>query len=140
VNWQTYAVEITTPGVLPNATQNAFYSTAIAATGGTGGYTFSANSLPNGLTINANSGVISGTVSSGPGKYNLQVTARDSSNTSYQKSMSLTVIGVPPQLPSVFVYGSTGLDDCTIGVTCSRGVAVFNGGTAPFTWTATGLP
>ena len=33
-----------------------------------------------------------------------------------------------------------GWDDCTFGVPCPLGVSVSNGGTAPFTWSATGLP
>src|SRR6185295_17032910 len=41
---------------------------------------------------------------------------------------------------SIVPYGSTGLDDCTFGVACARGVSVLNGGTAPFAWTASGLP
>ncbi|PYR52930.1 MAG: hypothetical protein DMF89_01060, partial [Acidobacteria bacterium] len=138
VNFQIYAVNITTPAVLPNTTQNGAYNTTIAASGGAGGYTFSANSLPNGLSIDPSTGAISGTVSSGPGKFNIQVTARDSNNSSYTKSMSIAVVAVPAALPSVNPYGSF-IDDCTIGVPCNRGVNV-NGGTAPFTWTATGLP
>src|SRR6185295_7727648 len=55
------------PSVLPNATQNAPYTAAIAATGGTGGYTFSTNNIPSGLSLNSSTGVISGTVTSGPG-------------------------------------------------------------------------
>src|SRR5207247_270299 len=134
------AVNITTAGALPNATQNTAYNATIAAAGGAGGYTFTANNLPNGLSINSGTGVISGTVASGPGKFNIQVTARDTSNGSYTKNMAITVIGVPAALPFISPYGSTGLDDCTIGVPCSRGLGVTNGGTAPFTWTATGLP
>ncbi|MDO8678503.1 MAG: carboxypeptidase-like regulatory domain-containing protein, partial [Acidobacteriota bacterium] len=139
-NFNISAVNITTAGTLPNATQNTAYSATIAATGGAGGYTFTANSLLSGLSLNSSTGVISGTVTSGPGKFDLQVTARDTNNVSYTKSMSITVIGVPAALPSIRPHGGHGLDDCTIGVPCNRGVHVLNGGTAPFSWTATGLP
>ncbi|PYR52929.1 MAG: hypothetical protein DMF89_01055, partial [Acidobacteria bacterium] len=87
VSFQIYAVNITTGGVLPNATQGA-YNTTIAASGGSGGYTFAAQCcLPNGLTINA-AGTISGTVSpvnTGPGRYGFNVTAIDTNNVSYTK-------------------------------------------------------
>src|SRR6185369_4451601 len=93
VNFTIYAVQITTPGLLPNLTQNTPYSTTIVATGAAGGYTFSASNLPNGLSINSSSGVISGTVSSGGGsnvgRSSVNVTAKDSLNVSYTKTMSI---------------------------------------------------
>jgi len=76
---QVFAVNITTPGLLPNATQNAVYNAAVAASGGTGPYTFTASGLPNGLSISSG-GVISGTVTQGAGKTNVQVQAKDSLN------------------------------------------------------------
>ena len=56
------AIEITTPGVLPNATQNGAYAATVAASG-TGAHTFFANGLPNGLSMNS-AGGISGSVNS----------------------------------------------------------------------------
>ena len=139
VNFQISAVNITTPGVLPNATQNAAYNTTITASGGTGPYTFSASNFGGfGLTLNS-AGVISGT-SNSVGKFNFQVTARDTSGVSYTKSMSITIVGAPPVLPSISPYGNSSVDDLTIGVPSSRGFNVFSGGRAPFTWTASGLP
>ena len=48
---------------LPGATVGTAYSQTVSATGGTGSYTYSvsAGALPAGLTLNASSGVISGT-------------------------------------------------------------------------------
>jgi len=77
-----FAIDITTNGTLPNATQGASYTANITAVGGSGGYTFSACSgnttacvpgtfiFPSGLSMDAN-GVISGTVdpNAGTGKY-----------------------------------------------------------------------
>jgi hypothetical protein len=137
LNLRVSAIEITTPGVLPNATQNASYVASVAAFGGTGSYTFTANGLPNGLSMNS-AGGISGIANTGAAKFSVNVTATDTNNASYTKSMSLDVIGVPPVLPSLNPYGSY-FDDCTVGVACSRGISVTNG-TAPFSWTASGLP
>ena len=96
------AVGITTPGVLPNATQNASYSATIAAVGGTGSFTFSSNGMPNGLTLDT-AGGISGTANTSAGKASINVTASD--GTLYTKTMSLNIVGVPPLLPNISPYG-----------------------------------
>src|SRR5262245_11526374 len=134
-----FDIEITTPGTLPNATQNVPYSTTIVAEGGTGAITFSAlNPLPNGLTL-SESGNLSGAPNTGPGKYHIQITSTDANHVSYSKNMSVDVIGTPPTLANVEPYNLF-LDDCSFGIPCSRGIAVFSGGTAPFSWSAKGLP
>ena len=91
------------------------------------------------VTFMDSAGVISGT-SNLVGKFNFQVTARDTNGVSYTKTMSIDIIGAPPVLPSVNVNGNGGIDDCTLGVPCSRQFGSFNGGRAPFTWTASGMP
>src|SRR5262249_28039165 len=62
LNLRVSAIDITAtggpaPGVLPNATQNAPYSATVTASGGTGSYTFTANGLPNGLSMNSAGGI-----------------------------------------------------------------------------------
>jgi probable HAF family extracellular repeat protein len=131
-------VEIMSPGSLPNATQGSSYSYTFTASGGTGSYTFTVNNIPAGLTLNSDTGVLSGTVTQGPGLFTFNLTATDTNNVSYTKTMSLLVIGVPATLPFIGTFGN--FDDCTIGMICSRGLFVANGGTAPFTWNITGLP
>ena len=131
-------VQVTSPGVLPNATQNASYSYTVAASGGAAPYTFSVNGLPSGLTINSSTGLISGTVTQGPTRYSFNLTATDHNSVAYTKTMVVMVIGVPVTLPSVFTYGN--FDDCTIGMACERQFGVTSGGAAPFTWSVTGLP
>jgi uncharacterized repeat protein (TIGR03803 family)/probable HAF family extracellular repeat protein len=132
------AIDITTSGVLPNATQFGAYSASVTATGGSGVYTFRIDSLPPGL-VSDTSGSISGAVTAEPGKWGLTVTATDSNGASYTKTMSIDIIGAPLALPRIIPFGDR-FDDCTIGVPCQVGIGVYSGGTAPFTWSANGLP
>jgi sugar lactone lactonase YvrE len=136
-NVTVYAVHITSAGVLPAATQNVAYNTTLTAMGGAGGYTFTSTCcLPNGLTLGTN-GAITGTPTSvGPSSFSVTVT--DANSVSYQENMSIVVTGVPPNLPAIGIYGN--LDDAIVGDGYSRGINVCCGATAPFTWTATGLP
>jgi hypothetical protein len=136
-----YAIHFTTSGLLPNATQGVAYITNLAASGGTGSLTFTtSNSLPNGLSLTS-SGTIFGTPNTGPGRYGFNVTVTDTNNVSYTSTFSIDVIGVPPSLPSLDPINVNVIyKDATIGFSYARIVSVFSGGTAPFTWTATGLP
>jgi hypothetical protein len=130
------------PGVLPNATQTVPYNASVSASGGAGGYTYTASGLPSGLSINSSTGAITGTISLstfGIGRSSVSVTAKDSNLVSYTKTMSIDVMGLVAALPTVAPSG-LGFDGCSIGVPCSRNVNVLNGGVAPFTWSASGLP
>ena len=126
------------PGALPNASQGNPYSTTVTATGGTGSYTWFSGNLPNGLTLDATSGLISGVPVSNPGKFSVNITARDTNGVFYNKTMSIVVTSVGAPLPAVTVGG--GWTDCSLGVPCSRTGTVNSGGTAPFSWSVTGLP
>jgi large repetitive protein len=132
-----YAVDITTPAVLPNAIAGQPYSVTLAATGGTGPYTFTWNygsSGPFGLILSS-SGTISGTPSC-CGTYFLNITATDQHGVSYTKEFFLEGISDPPQLPEIEVYFVH--SDCTLGSACDRAFSV-TGGVAPYTWSAQGL-
>ncbi|MEQ1730196.1 MAG: Ig domain-containing protein, partial [Vicinamibacterales bacterium] len=137
ISLQVFDVGFSTSGQLPNATQGQSYSTQVFATGGTGSYTYAASGLPQGLSMNGAGEVLGIPTLRGPAS--TLVTAIDSSGRSYSKVMSIDVIGNPSVLPSI-VPGSGAFDDCTVGVPCSRVVNVTNGGRAPFSWSAAGLP
>jgi hypothetical protein len=83
-----------TPATLPAATANTAYSATASAAGGSGSYTFAVNSgsLPSWLTLNASTGVLSGTPTS-TGASSFTITATDSTNSSLTgaKAYTLTV-------------------------------------------------
>jgi hypothetical protein len=129
--------------VFPNVTHNVPYSATVFATGGSGGYSYTAVGLPQGLSINPGTGVVSGTVSPTPndervGLFPIDVTATDSSDVSSTVRLALSVVQSSPGLPAIEPLGSP-FDDCTIGVPCDRAATVA-AGVAPFAWTVSGLP
>jgi hypothetical protein len=85
------ALAITTTS-LPSGTQNVVYSATLAASGGSGGYTWSvlSGSLPAGLALNASTGAISG-MPTGTGVSSFTVQVKDSSNNTATKALSITV-------------------------------------------------
>src|SRR6185436_16397653 len=118
-------------GVLPNVTKGVAYSATLTATGGTPPYSFSG--IPRAGLLLSPSGTISGTVdaSGTPGPLPFFATVTDSRGVSSSKSLSIDVLGVPVALPSIDLSTYNNLDDCTIGVRCSRGIGVRRGGTSP---------
>ncbi len=70
-----------TPTTVPVATANTAYTTTIAATGGSGSYSFmvTTGQLPLGLTLDSSSGVVSGTPTTS-GTATFTVTATDMAN------------------------------------------------------------
>jgi hypothetical protein len=124
LSFSIFAVQITTPGVLPNATQDSPYpATTITATGGAGGYTFTANGLPNGLSISSG-GVISGTVLSGNsslGKVTVNVEPAPSVLHTTTSPPSAWAISVPSGLNAPYKpskRGSTAVISVALGSSC----------------------
>ncbi|MBZ5560604.1 MAG: Ig domain-containing protein, partial [Acidobacteriia bacterium] len=124
---------------LPNATQGQPYSVTFTASGGSAPLTFSSNSLPNGLSLDPLSGVMSGTYNGGSGRFWFSITATDSTATSYTRSFAVRGVTSPAVLPGIGINGGR-FDDCTLGMGCTRGMWVASGAAAPFTWSASGLP
>jgi hypothetical protein len=83
---------------LPDGTVNVSYSTTMTASGGAMPYTWSiaAGALPPGLTLNTNTGVMTGTLNY-PGAFNFTVQVNDAGNPvqSMSKPLSITVTTVP---------------------------------------------
>lgn len=138
VGLKVSAVQITTPGLLPNVTVGNSYSVSIAASGGTPPYTFSSGGLPQGLSLNSSTGLLSGTVIGGQGRRTIPFTVTDNNNVSYTKNMALDILH--PTVTAGYLQPYGNFDDCTIGISCSRGVSIWNGGTEPFNFAVTGLP
>ena len=96
------ALTITTGRQLPAASLNTAYSQTLAATGGVPPYTWTANGLPSGLTINSGTGVISGTPVAA-GNFAPVITVSDSALTTYRDNFGLSV--QLPALPSISLSG-----------------------------------
>ena len=79
-------------GSPPTGTVGVPYTTTITATGGTPPYTFSVSSgdLPDGLTLNATTGVISGTPTT-PGAFPFTVTVTDADSATAPCDITITI-------------------------------------------------
>ena len=111
VSWVVLApVAISTSGSLPDATEGQSYSQTLQATGGTAPYTWAlaaGSSLPDGLSLDASTGEISGTATKAAaaagqakavGSFSFGVQASDSSNPqlhSAVQQLSIQVVAAP---------------------------------------------
>ena len=84
---------------LPAGITGQPYSATLAATGGTGPYTWSIStgSLPSGLTLNSSTGVISGTPASPPGTASFTVQVTDANSSTATQPLSITTGTVSSQ-------------------------------------------
>lgn len=135
----TLSITITAPLTistqsLPDGLLGAGYSAMILASGGTPSYTFSisAGALPAGLSINATTGEISGTVAAaGPFSFTVQVS--DTSAPQQVVTQALTIqVTTPPQLTIV----TSSLLGGVTGLGYSESVSAV-GGIAPYVWSIT---
>jgi hypothetical protein len=109
------------------------YNATMAVSNGTPGYTWAASGLPAGLSINA-AGTISGTPTVA-GVFNVQFTVTDSAGASDTKTIALTL----NQTPTI-TSGTGTLQDWTVNQPYPATTITSINGTAPITWSATGLP
>ena len=118
-----------TGNTLPGATQNTPYNTVLAATGGTGPYTYAATGLPTGLILDPNTGVISGTPSvSGPFNINVMVTDNLGVTDSGIATLMIGAAGSGLAIQTSALMGGT-------QGTVYQDQIVATGGTGPYTFT-----
>lgn len=119
---------------LPSGTQNQTYSAMLAATGGLTPYTWSvtAGSLPRGLSLNSNTGAITGAPTGG-GISNFTVQVADSESPP-QTAMTQLSITITPAVPLRMT--TTSLPYGIFGTPYSATLTAV-GGVYPYIWTIT---
>jgi len=106
--------------------------TTFVATGGLAPYTWMAAGLPPGLAIDSATGTITGKPTAA-GSYSVVVTATDAVAANATTSSAL-IVNAP------LGVGTTSLPGGQVGVAYTPTTLSPTGGTAPYTWSATGLP
>jgi hypothetical protein len=140
--WATFSIAVgygsllaITTTSLPGGTTGVAYSAPVAATGGTGPYAWSLylpgtyGSLPPGLSLEAATGVISGTPTT-QGSWNFTVQVSDASLPVQTTYASLTI---NVNYASLLTITTTSLPDGATGVAYSAPVSA-TGGTVPYAW------
>jgi prepilin-type N-terminal cleavage/methylation domain-containing protein len=104
------------------------------ASGGTLPYTWSATNLPTGLTLNAATGLISGTITAGS-RFVTTLTCTDANGAAHAVDIVWTVANGTPRITA-----PTGDRTDAKGTAVSVPLTATNGASNTYTWTATGLP
>ncbi len=117
---------------LSNGQIGTAYSQTASATGGIGPYkwTLASGKLPAGLTLNATTGVISGTPTAAA-SYSFSITVTDSEGTPATFTQAYTVSTSPDPLTVPYQKFN-----CTVHTLCT-GAFTATGGIPPYTWTVT---
>ena len=122
---------------LPSAVMSAPYSFQMAASGGTQPYRWSATgTFPPGLTLNPNSGAISGTPTTS-GTFSFSVVVTDATNASTSQPYTMTVAPAQAGGTPLTIVSTSPLSNATVGATYSSQFTA-SGGTTPYQWNASG--
>ncbi len=127
-------ISITAPLTLPSWDRATPYpNTTMTANGGGGIYSWTQTGLPAGLSLNAVTGVISGTPTT-TGSSPVQVTVTDSLGDTASKSYTVNINAAPT------ITGPASLTDWTISRDYPGTAIIASGGTTPYAWSAINLP
>ncbi|PHV46741.1 hypothetical protein CSQ91_28270, partial [Janthinobacterium sp. BJB301] len=126
-----------TPATLPNPTAEAAYTTTLTAAGGTAPYTFSVSSgtLPAGLSLNAATGVLSGTTNVA-GSFPFSIKVTDSSTGTGAPFSATNSYTVTVGAPTITLTPAT-LPAATVATAYSQPLSA-SGGVAPYAYTVSG--
>jgi hypothetical protein len=117
---------------LPGGTVGAAYSSAVAASGGSTPYTYSASNLPGGLSIGSATGAITGTpAQNSVGTSSATIKVTDSTQPSSQSATASLSIKISP--PPLAVTTSS-LPGGTVGSPYPSTALQASGGVPPYTW------
>ena len=134
-------VTVIAPTTVPNATVGTAYSQTFTASGGISPYSFAvtAGALPAGTSLNAATGVLSGTPTAG-GTFNFTVTATGSSTGIGSPHTGSRAYALTIAAPAIAINPAS-LPNASIGINYSQ-TLTSTGGTAPrtFSITAGSLP
>jgi hypothetical protein len=124
---------------LPDAQTGAAYSSVLAATGGASPYIWSlaSGALPNGLSLNATTGAISGTPTAPVSATPLTFKVTDSTVPTQSATASLTLNVLPAVSGNPLAITTTSLPSGQVGVAYSAPLYA-TGGATPYTWALTG--
>jgi Putative Ig domain len=122
---------------LPNGTVGVPYSRPVQATGGSGAFTWTITigQLPQNLSLDPNTGVISGTPTT-PGTSSFTARVADTAGQSDTQPLSITITAIPPP-PTPPSITTTSLPNGDVDVPYSQPVQA-TGGTGALTWSIVG--
>ncbi|WP_329182354.1 M4 family metallopeptidase [Streptomyces sp. NBC_01477] len=123
-------VTVTNPGNQSTKVSTAVSLQIQASSTNGGALTYTATGLPPGLTINASTGVISGTTSATTGSYSVTVTAKDSTNATGTASFTWTITSTTGGCTAGQLLANPGFESGAVSWTASTG-AIDNSTDAP---------